>query len=79
MVARNIEWIRPKYIKWVDKNQKERLYYPDFYLPEQSVYLDPKNKYCMERDQEKLEIVCKQILLIFGDISIVRDYVNQLN
>lgn len=68
-----------KSIKWVDKNQKERRYYPDFYLIDFDVYLDPKNPYVMDRDKEKLEIVCKQISLIFGDISVVKDYVNQLN
>lgn len=49
----NIKWERPKTgFVWNDKGNK---YYPDFYLPEYNVYLDPKNDYLIEKDFEKIE------------------------
>lgn len=62
-----IEWARPKYLKWIDDNKIEHRYYPDFYLPEYDVYLDPKNDLLIKRinprfgitDVEKINRVCK--------------------
>lgn len=65
----NIKWNRPKPIKWVDSNQKEHLYYPDFYLEDYDIYVDPKNKYCMVKDEEKMSVVSKKINVIYGDIN----------
>jgi hypothetical protein len=38
----NIIWMRPSYFWYVDNNGRKRRYYPDFYLPEYNIYLDPK-------------------------------------
>ena len=38
----NILWIRPEYFIYVDSHGHKRRYYPDFYLPEYGIYLDPK-------------------------------------
>lgn len=65
---KKIKWIRPKPIEWSD-GQKTRMYYPDFYLPKQNLYLDPKNPYCMELDAEKVKVVRKKINIIYGDIN----------
>ena len=65
-----IKWIRPEPIKWV-LDGKNKLYYPDFYLPDFNLYLDPKNPYCMDKDRVKMEIVSKEINIIFGDIDYV--------
>lgn len=70
----NINWIRPGHIKWFD-GAKTRLYYPDFYLPEYDLYLDPKNPYGMARDAKKMNEVKKSINVIYGDINNVKDYV----
>lgn len=78
LIELNIEWIRPTPIKWFDINNKSHLYYPDFYLVRQNIYLDPKNPYCVEKDKEKLLEVQKQIVLIFGDIQIIKDYISFL-
>lgn len=75
----DITWIRPKPIKWIDANQTHRLYFPDFYLPDYDIYLDPKNPYCMEQDKEKLSIVCKNIKLIYGDIKMIETYISTLS
>lgn len=68
--SRNINWIRPNPIPY-DLNGRSRKYYPDFYLPEYDLYLDPKNPYRMSKDKEKLEQVAKKINLIYGDLSLV--------
>ncbi len=43
----NIKWIRPSYLLYKDNKEKEHRYYPDFYLPDYDVYLDPKNDYLL--------------------------------
>lgn len=50
----NIEWIRPNPIKWIDKNNTERNYFPDFYLPKYDMYLDPKNPAAYKQQNEKV-------------------------
>lgn len=76
--SRNIAWLRPEPLKWIDEKGKNRLYYPDFYLPSQKVYLDPKNKYCMKMDAYKMKCVSAQVSLVYGQISLVKDYVNSI-
>lgn len=70
---KNIEWKRTRKIMfwWTDENSKKRRYYPDFYLPKYNLYIDPKNKYLLEKDQYKLNQVIKEhkINLIYGDIK----------
>ena len=50
-----VEWerIRKGYI-W-DDNGKNRRYIPDFYLPKQNIFLDPKNDYLIKKDKRKIE------------------------
>lgn len=64
-----IDWIRPKFLRWTDKENKSRLYYPDFYLPEYDLYLDPKNPYCISKDKEKLEYFKDKIKLFYGKVE----------
>ena len=66
---KNIKWERPKPIKWVDNKEKERMYYPDFYLPEHDLYLDPKNPHCMVLDREKMYVIENKVKIIYGDIE----------
>lgn len=74
----NIKWTRPEPIEWIDCVNKKRRYFPDFYLPEYNIYLDPKNPILMERHKEKLNIVSKQINLIFGDVNMIKIMLNRL-
>ena len=66
----NIKWIRDRKINfiWTDINGIKRRYYPDFYLPEHNLYLDPKNKYKLEKDRDKISRVISEnkIKLIYG-------------
>lgn len=49
----NIKWVRPKEgFVWNDKGNK---YYPDFFLEDYNIYLDPKNDYLIGKDKLKIE------------------------
>lgn len=56
----NINWIRPKFFLWEDCNKKEHRYYPDFYLIDYNIYLDPKNNFLQLKDKIKIDTVQKQ-------------------
>jgi len=43
--ANNISWNVPSWFTYPDLNGKFHKYYPDLYLPEYDIYLDPKNDY----------------------------------
>lgn len=68
-----IEWTRPKHIVWYDTNGKLRRYFPDFYLPNYDVYLDPKNDYQINISTEKLEKISQQVILIYGSVAHIID------
>lgn len=51
-----INWVRPKPLLY----DNEKRYYPDFYLCDYDVYLDPKNDYLIERDNDKINKVISQ-------------------
>ena len=63
-----VKWERPTYFLWEDTDGVKHRYYPDFYLPEYNVYLDPKNDYLINNkskrfgitDVEKIEKVKQQ-------------------
>lgn len=55
----DIRWTRPKYLKYINETGEHR-YYPDFYLSNYNVYLDPKNNYLIKKDKEKIRLVCEQ-------------------
>jgi len=70
----NIKFNRPIiHIPWIDLNGKCRKYFPDFYIPELDLYVDPKNKFCIIDQKEKLDHVSKNIDLIYGEL----DYLKQ--
>jgi DNA-binding transcriptional MerR regulator len=48
-----VEWQRPKTgFQWSDCGKR---YYPDFYLPEYDIFLDPKNPFLMIQDEQKIK------------------------
>lgn len=75
---KSIRWSRPDPVKWTDSTNKQRLYFPDFYLIDYDLYLDPKNPYCMSRDTEKLEAVSKFIQLRYGSLDYIRSVIDSL-
>lgn len=47
-----IKWTRPSVgLVWTDQGNK---YYPDFFLPDYNVFLDPKNEYLQIQDKLKI-------------------------
>lgn len=72
----NIAWIRPKPIKWFDNDtNKTRLYYPDFYLPEKNLYLDPKNPTALALSLNKMNTIEKLIPLVYGNVEHIKEVV----
>lgn len=65
---KNIKWIRSRKIClfWKDESNNLRRYYPDFYLPDYNLYLDPKNKYLQEKDKFKLDNIRSQNIIVLS-------------
>lgn len=51
-----IKWIRPRFLIY----NGGKKYFPDFYLTECDIYLDPKNDYLAKADANKISNVCEQ-------------------
>lgn len=54
--ANNIKWHRPKCLYYMVDNTKKK-YFPDFFLDDYNVYLDPKNEYLRNKDKKKIDSV----------------------
>lgn len=52
-----ILWERPNSLVWIDKNNRKHNYFPDFYLLDYDIYLDPKNEYCFKVQKEKIDYI----------------------
>lgn len=66
----NIRFFRPKPLKYTINNITKN-YFPDVYLPDYDVFLEPKNPYLLSQQIEKLEIVQKThdiTLFVIDDI-----------
>jgi len=57
----HIDWIRPDPIEWIDEKGLVRNYFPDFYLPDYDLYLDPKNPYACEVQKDKIDALLTQV------------------
>lgn len=55
-----VNWIRPNPFPWIDSIGLSHKYYPDFYLPDHNIYFDPKNKFNIKTDEEKISRVIEQ-------------------
>lgn len=75
----NIKWIRPKFIKWNDSKGNTRRYFPDFYLPDFDLYLDPKNPYCLQKDAEKMLTISTIVNIIYGDKELIKKTISEYN
>ena len=54
----NVTWIRPEEpLPYIDNEGKQRNYFPDFYLPDYDIYLDPKNPHAIQVQKPKLDII----------------------
>lgn len=67
----NINWIRPEIpIPYTTIDGKTHNYFPDFYLPDFDLYIDPKNPAAMNAQAEKIAIITKIMpnLIILGSL-----------
>lgn len=69
-----IRWDRPKeYLSWNDSEGKERKCFPDFYLLDYDIYLDPKNPIALDKQKEKMAAISvKYDNVVFGDIDTIK-------
>jgi hypothetical protein len=58
--ALEITWTRPAPIKWVDEHGLIHNYFPDFYLTDYDLFLDPKNPQAIKVQQKKLDCLLTQ-------------------
>lgn len=65
-------------IPWIDSRGKLHQYYPDFYIPSLDLYVDPKNKFCIQDQKEKLNYVSTRINLIYGAIPDIQKKILEL-
>lgn len=74
-----VNWIRPSPIKWIDNDNVTHNYFPDFYLPEFDLYLDPKNPYAVKAQQVKIQCLKQQIqnLIIITSLEDCNNYIPQ--
>ena len=71
-----VKWIRPKALKYDNKN-----YFADFYLPDHDIWLDPKNNHKAKFDEEKINKVIQQNnvkLFILLEEQLTEDYIKWL-
>lgn len=57
----DVNWVRPDPIKWIDSSGVTHNYFPDFYLVDFDIYLDPKNPQAITAQQHKIECLMNQI------------------
>jgi len=76
----SIKWVRPSWsIEWFDSTNKKRKYFPDFYLDDYDVYLDPKNKQVQLSQEEKLQYINSHYPnIIIGTIDEILAYLRGL-
>ncbi len=70
-----IIWERPNPLKWLDKDGVLHNYFPDFFLPDFNVYLDPKNDWVIKTQEEKLKCLEEQ----YDNIFILREQELNMN
>jgi len=57
---KEITWVRPKPIPWTDSCGIVHNYFPDFYLPDYDLFLDPKNPQAIKVQKQKLDCILTQ-------------------
>lgn len=76
----NIKWVRPSYLEWIKKDKTKHKYFPDFYLPDYNLYIDPKNSLRLKQDKEKINVLLNvnKINLLVGDIDKIENEIRLL-
>jgi hypothetical protein len=76
----SIKWVRPKQsIKWVDLSGKERKYFPDFYLEEYDIFLDPKNPIVISKSLDKIKYLEKNYKnILIGSLHEIQTFILEM-
>ncbi len=77
----SINWIRPGPLHYVDNLMKKHRYFPDFYLVDYDIYLDPKNNYLIVKDADKIKNVSiqnKVNIVIVSKDNLTQDFIRDL-
>lgn len=71
-----IKWIRPEPLQWLDEIGLSHNYFPDFYLVDYDIYLDPKNSHAINVQKKKLDVILKQYknILILDTLEKCKNY-----
>jgi hypothetical protein len=71
-----IKWVRPDPITWVDNEGTPHNYFPDFYLEEYDLFLDPKNPQAVKAQKKKLNCLLTQYdnIVIIKTLQECKDY-----
>lgn len=71
-----VEWIRPDPIEYTGLDSRKHNYFPDFYLPEHDLYLDPKNPAAVNAQKDKLDILLNMMnnLIIIETLKECQQY-----
>lgn len=66
-----VQWIRPEPLPWTDDMGIRHHYFPDFYLPDFDLYIDPKNPQAFKQQRSKLNCLRRQYsnLLILATLE----------
>lgn len=67
----NIKWIRGKVLEYEGEDLKKHKYFPDFYLPKFDLYVEPKNKYLLEREKHKINYFKTRINFLYGHVDYI--------
>ena len=68
-----IRWVRPKALIY-----DTRKYYPDFYLVDYNIYLDPKNSYKAKQDAEKISTASAQnnaVIIVLLEEHLTKEFI----
>ncbi len=71
-----IKWVRPDPIPWVDEEGVTHNYFPDFYLEDYDLFLDPKNPHAIKVQKKKLDCLLTQYknIVIIDSIEKCKQY-----
>ena len=71
-----IKWVRPDPIPWVDEEGVTHNYFPDFYLEDFDLFLDPKNPQAIKVQRKKLDCLLTQYknIVILDSIEKCKQY-----
>lgn len=71
-----IKWVRPTPVRWKDEQGTYHNYFPDFYLPDYNLYLDPKNPHARRVQRNKLKRLLEQLknLIIIETLEECRNF-----